>query len=126
MKKLLALSALISLCFIACKETEQAKPVFTGHWLGEDDMVFEVFQTNPGENNYTIRNINGDLQAHIEGDTLLTGTNSLDMPFYMRVKGDSAFYQFGPIISTYSRIDAAKYEEIFKGLTPAIVPDTIK
>ena len=89
-------------------------------------MVFEVFQTNPGENNYTIRNINGDLQAHIEGDTLLTGTNALDMPFYMRVKGDSAFYQFGTIISTYSRIDAAKYEEIFKGLTPAIVPDTIK
>jgi hypothetical protein len=117
MKKLLWIIALASLALMTSCSRE--KPVFTGYWQGEEDMVFEVFQTKPGENNYTIRNINGDLFASIEGDSVLTGKNSLDMPFYMRVKGDSAFYQFGTIISKYKRIDANKYQSIFSKLQPA-------
>lgn len=118
MKKLFWIGALAALATLTSCSKE--KPVFTGHWQGEDDMIFEVFQTKAGENNYTIRNINGDLFASIEGDSVLTGKNSLDMPFYMRVKGDSAFYQFGTIISKYKRINASTYESIYKKLQPAV------
>lgn len=118
MKKVFYFASALALLFLASCSTKE-KPVFTGFWQGEDNMIFEVFQTAPGENRYTIRNINGDLFAHIEGDSVLTGTNSLDMPFSMRVKKDSAFYQFGTIVSTYARIDEASYREQFKKLTPA-------
>ncbi len=118
MKKVLYFASAIALSFLASCSTKE-KPVFTGFWQGEDNMIFEVFQTAPGENLYTIRNINGDLSAHIEGDSVLTGTNSLDMPFSMRVEKDSAFYLFGTIVSKYARIDEASYREQFKKLTPA-------
>lgn len=114
-----AISLLALFLLVSC--TPREKPVFTGYWRGEDGMVFEVFQTTPGENNYTIRNVNGDLFAHIEGDTLLTGKNSLEMPFEMRVVKDSAFYEFGTILSKYDRIDKATYDELFKKLTPVTV-----
>lgn len=117
MKRILTASFL-ALSFLASCSTKE-KPVFTGFWQGEDNMIFEVFQTAPGENLYTIRNINGDLSASIEGDSVLTGKNSLDMPFFMRVEKDSAFYQFGTIISKYARIDEASYREQFKKLSPA-------
>lgn len=118
MKKVLCFASAIALSFLASCSTKE-KPVFTGFWQGEDNMIFEVFQVTPGENLYTIRNINGDLSASIEGDSVLTGKNSLDMPFSMRVEKDSAFYQFGTIISKYARIDEASYREQFKKLSPA-------
>lgn len=118
MKKSLWFAAVISASLLASCSKE--KPVFTGFWQGEEDnMIFEVFQTEPGKNLYTMRNIHGDLFAHIEGDSVLTGTNSLDMPFFMRVEKDSAFYRFETIVSKYSRIDEASYREKFKKLTPA-------
>lgn len=117
MKKFLWIIALTALAYLASCSKE--KPVFTGYWQGDEDMIFEVFQTKPGENDYTIRNINGDLYASIEGDSVLTGKNSLNMPFFMRVKGDSAFYQFGTIISRYKRIDASKYQKLFAKMQPA-------
>jgi len=112
------IATFLSAAFLASCSTKE-KPVFTGFWQGEDNMIFEVFQTAPGENLYTIRNINGDLSAHIEGDSILTGKNSLDMPFTMRVEKDSAFYLFGTILSKYARIDEASYREQFQKLTPA-------
>ncbi len=118
MKKVLLTATIFAASFLASCSTRE-KPVFTGFWQGEDNMIFEVFQAAPGENLYTIRNINGDLSAHIEGDSVLTGKNSLDMPFSMRVKKDSAFYLFGTILSKYARIDEASYREQFKKLTPA-------
>ncbi|PBC67330.1 hypothetical protein [Fibrobacter sp. UWS1] len=118
MKKLFWIATFASLAILtSCGKQE--KTVFTGYWQGDENMIFEVFQPDPSQNNYTIRNINGDLQAHVEGDSLLTGKNSLEMPFYMRVRGDSAFYQFGTIISTYARIDSATYHKLFQTLTPA-------
>lgn len=114
MKKILASLTFLALAFLtACQPKE--KPVFTGFWKGEDpSMLFEVFQNAPGENSYTIRNIFGDLQASIEGDSILTGKNSLGMPYFMRVRKDSAFYEFETIISTYSRIDEKTYRELFE------------
>lgn len=120
MKKILRFASIVSVSLLAACQSKE-KPVFTGFWQGEDNMIFEVFQTEPGKNLYTIRNINGDLSAHIEGDSVLTGTNSLDMPFSMRVEKDSAFYLFGTIVSKYARIDEASYKELFKKLTPANV-----
>lgn len=117
MKKILLVSTLaLTALLTSCSKHE--KPVFTGYWQGEDNMIFEVIP-NDG-NSYTIRNINGDLSAHIEGDTVLTGKNSLDMKFEMKVKADSAFYLFDTIVSKYKRIDKDTYQSIFKTLTPAI------
>ena len=42
------------------------------------------------------------------------------MPFSMQVKGDSAYYQFGTIITGYKRISKEAYQEIFKMQKPAI------
>lgn len=114
MKKILVCSLFLSLAFLAACGPKE-KPVFTGFWKGEDaSMLFEVFQNAPGENSYTIRNIFGDLQAKIEGDSILKGENSLGMPYVMRVRKDSAFYEFETIVSTYSRIDEKSYREQFE------------
>lgn len=113
MKSILApIAALsISLLFSACSQKTE-KPVFTGYWQGADEDVFEVFQTAPGKNDYTIRNIFGDLHASIEGDSVLKGMNSEQMPIAMRVKGDSAFYEFASIITGYKRIDSTAYKTL--------------
>ena len=74
-------------------------------------MIFEVI--NDGMNNYTIRNINGDLMANVVGDTL-RGKNALDMEYKMTVKGDSAYYEFGSIVTGYQRISQEEYNKLFE------------
>jgi hypothetical protein len=115
-KILFILISLLTILFIGCGSNEKSN--YIGYWQGEDNLIFEVLST--GNNKYTIRNINGDLQASIEND-VLTGKNSLDMPFSMKVKGDSAYYQFGTIITGYKRIDKTAYDAIYKTQT-SVVP----
>jgi len=79
-------------------------------------MIFEVRTENNVD--YTIRNINGDLTAKMD-DGVLRGKNSLDMDILMRVKGDSAYYEFGEdesgkIVTGYKRISKVEYDEIYK------------
>lgn len=117
MKKVLTLAILFLAAsfFSGCSSKTDAS--FLGYWQGDDNLIFEVIKA--GDNQYTIRNVNGDLSAHIEGG-VLTGKNSIDMPFSMQVKGDSAYYQFGTIITGYKRISKEAYQEIFKTQKPAI------
>ena len=93
MKTKLILSALLfsTFTFFGCGNE---KPNYTGYWKGEADMIFEVFTENNID--YTIRNVNGDLTTKYE-DNALRGKNSLNMDILMRVKGDSAYYEFGEI-----------------------------
>lgn len=120
MKTKLLLSALIlsSFTFFGC---DNAKPNFTGYWKGEADMIFEVLTENNID--YTIRNVNGDLTAKYE-DNALRGKNSLNMDILMRVKGDSAYYEFGEdesgkIVTGYMRISKDEYDKIFKAQSDA-------
>ena len=120
MKTKLLLSALIlsSFTFFGC---DNAKPNFTGYWKGEADMIFEVLTENNID--YTIRNVNGDLTAKYENDAL-RGKNSLNMDILMRVKGDSAYYEFGEdesgkIDTGYRRISKDEYDKIFKAQSDA-------
>ena len=109
MKKIIsiALFSLLALSFSGCQKDEGQ---FVGCWLGEANMIFEVIP-NEG-NNYIIRNINGDLNAKVENGAL-RGKNSLDMEYVMKVKGDSAYYEFGSITTGYKRISKAQYDEIY-------------
>lgn len=88
---------------------------YIGYWLGEGNMIFDVFTEN-GED-FIIRNVNGDLNVKFE-DGILRGKNSLGMDISMTVKGDSAYYQFGEnengsIITGYKRISKEEYDMIF-------------
>lgn len=109
MKKILTISAiaLSTLMFSAC---ENNSVNYSGCWQGEANMIFEVLPA--GGENYTIRNINGDLNATIN-DGKICGTNSLDMLYCMSVKGDSAYYEFGGITTGYKRISKQEYDAIF-------------
>ena len=87
---------------------------YIGYWLGEGNMIFDVFTEN-GED-FIIRNVNGDLKVKFE-DGILRGKNSLGMDISMTVKGDSAYYQFGEnedgsIITGYKRISKEEYDMI--------------
>ena len=109
MKKVISISAIIipSLFLFGCSGDNAN---YIGCWKGESNMIFEVLSDNGTD--YTIRNVNGDLQAaHKDGK--LCGTNSLDMPYCMTVKGDSAYYEFGGITTGYARISKEEYEDIF-------------
>ena len=115
MKTKIILSALIlsTFTFFGCNNET---PNYTGYWKGEADMIFEVFTENNVD--YTIRNVNGDLSAKLS-DGILRGKNSLDMDILMRVKGDSAYYEFGEdesgkIVTGYKRISKVEYDEIYK------------
>ena len=116
MKKitLFATIALSSLFFFGC---EQNKVNYTGCWLGEENMTFEVLTENGSD--YIIRNINGDLKATIL-DGALRGKNVLDMEYKMSVKGDSAYYEFGGIITGYKRISKEEYEMVVASLQKSI------
>ena len=115
MKTKILFSALIlsTFTFFGCNSET---PNYTGYWKGEADMIFEVFTENNID--YTIRNVNGDLTAkYVDG--ILRGKNSLDMDILMRVKGDSAYYEFGEdesgkIVTGYKRISKVEYDEIYK------------
>ena len=114
MKTKIILSALIlsTFTFFGCNNE---KPNYTGYWKGEADMIFEVFTENNVD--YTIRNVNGDLTAKYDGG-MLRGKNSLDMDILMRVKGDSAYYEFGEdesgkIVTGYKRITKDEYDAIY-------------
>ena len=109
MKKILAIASLslAPLMFTACGESSSN---YVGYWQGEANMIFEVLTENGTD--YIIRNINGDLQATISGGAL-RGKNSLDMEYVMKVKGDSAYYEFGSITTGYKRISKSQYDEIF-------------
>ena len=54
-----------------------------------------------------------DVGINRNEDGKLCGKNSLDMPYCMSVKGDSAYYEFGGITTAYGRISKEEYEEIF-------------
>ncbi len=114
MKKIITLSAtlsaiaLSSLMFTACGQKDSAN--YTGCWQGESNMIFEVLSTD--NQNFTIRNVNGDLNATL-GENSICGKNSLDMQYCMKVSGDSAYYEFGGIITGYKRITKEEYEKIF-------------
>ena len=120
MKTKILISALVlsSLTFFGCsKET----PNYAGYWKGEADMIFEVFSENNAD--FTIRNVNGDLHAKLDNG-VLRGKNSLDMDILMRVKGDSAYYEFGEdesgkIVTGYKRISKDEYDKIFKAQSEA-------
>jgi len=113
-KQILLFTSILSfLLRAACSEKE--KPNYQGFWLGEENMIFEVKQTSDGK--YTVSNINGSLNAEYKEDAL-RGKNSLDMEFFMTVKGDSAYYTFGTITTGYKRIDEKAYKEIFETLKP--------
>ncbi|MDY6330004.1 MAG: hypothetical protein SPL52_00715 [Fibrobacter sp.] len=120
MKTKLLLSALLlsSFTFFGCNNE---KPNYTGYWKGEADMIFEVLTENNVD--YTIRNVNGDLTAKYENNAL-RGKNSLNMDILMRVKGDSAYYEFGEdesgkIVTGYMRISKEEYDKIFKAQSEA-------
>lgn len=113
-KQILFFTSILFVLFLAgCSEKE--KPNYQGFWLGEENMIFEVKQTSDGK--YTVSNINGSLNAEYKEDAL-RGKNSLDMEFYMTVKGDSAYYTFGTITTGYKRIDEKSYKDIFNSLKP--------
>ena len=107
MKKILAIASLslAPLMFTACGESSSN---YVGYWQGEANMIFEVLTENGTD--YIIRNINGDLQATVSGGAL-RGKNSLDMEYVMKVKGDSAYYEFGSITTGYKRISKSQYDE---------------
>ena len=109
MKKILAIASLslAPLMFTACGESSSN---YVGYWQGEANMIFEVLTENGTD--YIIRNINGGLQATVSGGAL-RGKNSLDMEYVMKVKGDSAYYEFGSITTGYKRISKSQYDEIF-------------
>lgn len=117
MKKIITIAAisLISLFFFACGESSSN---YVGYWQGEANMIFEVLTENGTD--YIIRNINGDLTARVE-DGALRGKNSLDMEYVMKVKGDSAYYEFGSITTGYKRISKAEYDKIFENQKKATV-----
>lgn len=109
-QKILILALLLlSIMFFACSKEQ---PNFIGYWQGEANMVFEVLTENGLD--YTIRNVNGDLKALVDGDTL-RGKNSLDMEYKMAVKGDSAYYSFSGIVTGYARISKEQYDAILAG-----------
>ena len=112
MKKIIAIAtfSLVSLFFIACGESSSN---YVGYWQGEANMIFEVLTENGTD--YIIRNINGDLSATYK-DGAIRGKNSYDMEYVMKVKGDSAFYEFGQITTGYKRITKDEYESIFSTL----------
>lgn len=113
MNKLFSIGAFSALFLLsACSQQTSEKPIFTGYWQGSDQDVFEVFKTAPDSNDYTIRNVFGDLHASLEGDSVLKGMNSEQMPIAMRVRGDSAYYEFANIISGYKRIDSTTYKAL--------------
>lgn len=113
-KQILFFTSLLTLLLlVACSEKE--KPNYQGFWLGEENMIFEVKENSDGK--YDISNINGSLKAEYKEDTL-RGKNSLNMDFYMVVKGDSAYYTFGTITTGYKRIDEKQYKEIFDTQKP--------
>ena len=115
MKKLITFAtlALSSLFLFGCG---QDNVNYTGCWLGEENMAFEVLTENGTD--YTIRNINGDLKATIQ-DGALRGKNTLDMEYKMNVKGDSAYYEFGGIVTGYKRISKEEYDRIVATLQKA-------
>ena len=50
MKKLFWIASFASLAILtSCGKQE--KPVFTGYWQGDENMIFEVFQPDPSQNN---------------------------------------------------------------------------
>ncbi len=108
MKKIITLSAILlsTLMFVACGQKTES---YVGYWQGEANMVFEVLQNGQ---DYIIRNVNGDLNAS-PNEGKICGENSLNMPYCMDVKGDSAYYEFGGITTGYKRIDKAQYDAIF-------------
>ena len=115
MKKIIPFAAitLSSLFLFGC---EQSNVNYTGCWLGESDMAFEVLTENGTD--YTIRNVNGDLKATVQ-DGALRGKNTLDMEYKMSVKGDSAYYEFGGIVTGYKRISKDEYNRIVASLQKA-------
>jgi hypothetical protein len=120
MKTKLILSALLfsTFTFFGCGNE---KPNYTGYWKGEADMIFEVFSDNNVD--FTIRNVNGDLNAKLDNG-ILRGKNSLDMDIMMRVKGDSAYYEFGEdesgkIVTGYKRISKDEYDKIYAAQSQA-------
>lgn len=116
MKKVILISAsLISSMFLfGCGDNAN----YTGCWKGEANMIFEVLSEN--NQDFTIRNVNGDLSATIQ-EGKLCGKNTLDMPYCMSVKGDSAYYEFGGITTGYARISKEEYEDIFASQIKAAV-----
>ena len=117
MKKIItiAILSLASLLFFACGNDTAN---YVGYWKGEANMIFEVLTENGTD--YIIRNVNGDLTAKVE-DGALRGRNSLDREYLMRVKGDSAYYEFGSITTGYQRIGQAEYQKILDSQKKAIV-----
>ena len=115
MKKLIpfATLALSSLFLFGCG---QDNVNYTGCWLGEENMAFEVLTENGTD--YTIRNIHGDLKATVQ-DGALRGKNTLDMEYKMNVKGDSAYYEFGGIVTGYKRITKEEYDRVVATLQKA-------
>lgn len=109
MKKILTLftATSLALLFTACdtkKETD-----YTGYWYNtEYDSPFEVIKN---EKSYVIRNINGDMPAEIQ-EGKLCGKNSLNMPYSMTVKGDSAYYEFSGFLTGYKRVSKAEYDKV--------------
>ena len=117
MKKSLTLIAAstLALLFTACGSEE--KKDFVGYWHeAESDIVFEVLKN---ENQYIIRNVNGDLtadpsaEADPSADGKICGRNSLNMAYCMSLKGDSAYYEFADIVTGYKRISKEQYDKIF-------------
>ena len=115
MKKIIAIAtfSLVSLFFIACGESSSN---YVGYWQGEANMIFEVLTENGTD--YIIRNINGDLKATVQ-DGALRGKNTLDMEYKMNVKGDSAYYEFGGIVTGYKRITKEEYDRVVATLQKA-------
>lgn len=119
MKKIIALAITLSAAstlFTACGN--DSSPSYVGHWHGEANMIFEVLSSD--QQNFTIRNVNGDLSAQLENGKIC-GKNSLDMQYCMSVKGDSAYYEFGGITTGYKRISKEEYDALMATQKKAIV-----
>lgn len=97
MKKILYIAlAVAALLLVACGEKQEN---YYGKWTGEA-MTFEVVPD--GGNKVKIVNENGSLNGEFKGGKIV-GKNELDMEFEMVVKGDSAFYTFAEITTSYGR-----------------------
>ncbi len=97
MKKLALLALAIAALVVGCGSKSEN---FYGTWTGEA-MTFEV--TSEGGNKVKISNENGSLMGEIKNGKIV-GKNDLNMDFQMVVRGDSAFYTFAEIMTTYVRV----------------------
>ncbi len=91
---------------------EQDGNKFIGYWADDKGFAFEVLTA--GEY-FIIRNINGDLSADLVNNEL-KGENAVGMEFFMRVDGNTAYYDFSGVVTKFQRISKGEYDNMVSKL----------